>query len=132
MKVKREVYEKMIEITRKHIPYEACGVLSGLGDTVDEVIEMENIAKSETFFEMDPVQLMNVLDDIDNKGKDFIGVFHSHPITNPYPSKTDLERNEIIDHVIFVITSLRNGTPELKAYTIKDKVVKEVEINVID
>lgn len=132
MKIKSKIFDEMVSWMRENIPFEACGILVGKGDTVDEFIKMDNVAKSETFFEMDPMELMKVLDEVDEKGKDFIGVFHSHPISNPYPSKTDIERNEIIDHVVFVISSLRTGTPELKAYTIKDKVIKEVDIEIID
>ncbi len=131
LKVHKNVYEEMISWMKSNIPFEACGILVGKGNIVDEFIKMENVAKSETFFEMDLKELMKVLDYIDKENKDFIGVFHSHPVSNPYPSKTDLERNEIIDNLIFVISSLRKGTPEVKAYKISEKIVKEIEILII-
>ncbi|MCX8029497.1 MAG: M67 family metallopeptidase [Brevinematales bacterium] len=132
MKIKKDVYNQMIDWMKKNIPFEACGLLVGNGDTIDEFIPMNNIAKSETFFEMDPVELMNTLDKIDEKGKDFIAIFHSHPVTDPYPSKTDLDRNELIDHLIFVISSMKDGSPTVKAYNIKDKNVKEIGVTILD
>lgn len=130
--IRKDIYEEMINWMKAHIPLEACGLLSGNGNMVDKFIKMENIAKSENFFEMDPVELMNALDEIDESGKDFIGIFHSHPITQPYPSKTDLDRNQAIDHVIFVISSYRNGYPEIKGYTIANGNIQEIAIIIQD
>ncbi|MFN4245915.1 MAG: M67 family metallopeptidase [Brevinematia bacterium] len=132
MKIKKEIYEEMISWMKENIPIEACGILVGRNDTVDEFIKMENIAKSEKFFEMDPLEVMKVFEDIDNRSKEVVGIFHSHPVSDPYPSVTDLERNEVIDHLIFVISSMRTGKPELKAFTINNKTVKEVEVEIID
>lgn len=132
MKIKKSIITQMIEWMKENIPLEACGILIGKEGTVDEFIKMENIAKSEKFFEMDPTELMKVFDYVDDINKEVIAIFHSHPITEPYPSKTDLERNEIIDHLIFVISSLRTGTPEIKAYTIKNKNVQEIPITIIE
>lgn len=131
MKIKQSIINEMIEWMRENIPLEACGILVGKDGIIDEFIKMENIAKSEKFFEMDPLELMKVFDQVDNLNKEVIGIFHSHPITEPYPSKTDLERNEIIDHLIFVISSLRTGSPEIKAYTIKNKDIREIPIEII-
>lgn len=132
MKIKKSIITQMIEWMKENIPLEACGILIGKEGIVDEFIKMENIAKSEKFFEMDPTELMKVFDYVDDINKEVIAIFHSHPITEPYPSKTDLERNEIIDHLIFVISSLRTGTPEIKAYTIKNKNVQEIPITIIE
>jgi proteasome lid subunit RPN8/RPN11 len=72
----------LLQCARERAPREACGVIIG-----DEFIEVHNISPTDSFFEMDPHQLLELYEI--HGGVD--GVWHSHPQGNPHPSSTDMD-----------------------------------------
>ena len=61
---------------------------------------------------------------------DIVGVWHSHTHTDPYPSPTDV-RQAVDPMWIYVIVSLRDEAPMLRAYRIRDEQIAECAV-VID
>ena len=66
----------------------------------------------------------------DDLGHDIVGVWHSHTHTDPYPSPTDV-RQAVDPMWIYVIVSLRDEAPMLRAYRIRDEQIAECAV-VID
>jgi len=76
-------------------PNEACGLLIGSGAEVLEVRAMMNAAQSATRFRMEPVEQLLAFQEIDDRGLELVGVFHSHPAEGGCdaadgPSETDV------------------------------------------
>jgi proteasome lid subunit RPN8/RPN11 len=46
---------------------------------------------------------------------DMVAIYHSHPISQPIPSRKDIERN-YSDHVLNLIISLKDGQPKMRAW----------------
>ena len=69
-------------------------------------------------------------DAADDLGDEIIGVWHSHTHTDPYPSPTDV-RQAVDPMWVYVIVSLRDDAPMLRAYRIRDGVIAECSV-VID
>lgn len=70
---------------------EACGALLGRIDQegnwhVAEAVPMRNIFASPTYFEFDPLELVNI--ELEQPGR-MIGVYHSHPAGPAVASSTD-------------------------------------------
>jgi proteasome lid subunit RPN8/RPN11 len=58
------------------------------------------------------------------KGEELVAIYHSHPITQPYPSPID--RSEWhYPEAFSVLVSLRDATPELRVYRVRDGWVSE-------
>lgn len=72
-------------------PREACGVLVGVGDRVEKVVAIPNVASRPGRFELDPDGLFAVLAEAESVGLEVIGVFHSHVRTPAVPSPVDVE-----------------------------------------
>ena len=98
-------------------PNESCALLFGKKDDgkiiVSEIYPAENIEKSPINFTISNEQLIQGYKIAEDKGLDVIGIFHSHPDSEPYPSPTDKKFMEI-NPVAWVIFSLI--TNEFKAY----------------
>jgi proteasome lid subunit RPN8/RPN11 len=60
-------------------PLEACGLLSGWGQVVAEVIPVTNSARSPSRFRMEPREQIRAFQQIDARGQALLGIFHSHP-----------------------------------------------------
>ncbi len=60
-------------------------------------------------------------------GEDLVAIYHSHPITQPYPSPTDRAEAHYPE-AFYVLVSLRDESPELRAYRVREGWVRETEI----
>lgn len=106
---------EMISHVREWLPYEGCGLLATDGRRVVDVYPGDNVARSQTFYEMDPRQVLQAMRDTDDRGLRIGAIFHSHPATEAYPSPTDLDL--IFDpEVYMIIISLAGEEPDVRAF----------------
>ena len=105
-------------------PNESCALLFGKKDNgkiiVSEIYTAENIEKSTINFTISNEQLIKGYKIAEDKGLEVIGIFHSHPDSEPYPSETDKKFMEI-NPVTWVIFSL--VTNEFKAYMFESELI---------
>src|SRR5687768_9582309 len=67
---------------------------------------------------------------IEAAGEELVGIYHSHPVSQPYPSPTDRAEAHYPD-ALYILVSLRTGTPEVRAFRIdSEQFVREVPIAV--
>ena len=110
-------------------PYEACAILLGNTDektweTV-EIFLTKNIEKSEINFTVSNEQLLEGYKKAEEKGLDVVGIFHSHPKSEPSPSSTDVQfmKGNPVPWVIY--SGLTN---DMKAYLLESEVI-QIPIN---
>ena len=105
-------------------PNESCALLFGKKDNdriiLSQIYPAENIEKSSVNFTISNEQLIQGYKIAEEKGLEVIGIFHSHPDSEPYPSATDKKFMEI-NPVVWVIFSL--VTNEFKAYMYESEVI---------
>jgi len=97
LRMQRTVYDAIIDRGREGAPEEVCGVLAGdYGDEESAAIDshpIENVAeRPETRYELNPETLLSRIDDIESRGLDVVGFYHTHPTGPPHPSVVDAER----------------------------------------
>jgi proteasome lid subunit RPN8/RPN11 len=98
-------------------------MLFGLGDDVEAVVPVANVHETpKTRYEMDKEAQFHAFRRWEyERGLALIGVYHSHPETEPTPSRTD-KRLAIGPDTRYIIVSLmRPGDPEVRAWRIIDK-----------
>ncbi len=63
-------------------------------------------------------------------GEELVAIYHSHPVSQPYPSPTDRAEAHYPD-AFYILVSLRTGEAEVRAFTIDaDEFVREVPVAV--
>lgn len=76
-------------------PYEACGVLIGTldGSTafVEKALPITNSKRTVRSFELDPKEHYDAWNEAEKKGREIIGVYHTHPVSSADPSLWDRE-----------------------------------------
>lgn len=90
----RDVYDDIVEHAISGTPSEVCGVLGGEhGDDrshVTVVRRTANVADTpQSTYRIDPAEQIEVMDEIEEDGRDVVGFYHSHPNGPPRPSVTD-------------------------------------------
>ena len=90
-KIKLSIPNKRIlsEYSENQKPNESCALLFGKDNTVLELFLTENIEKSPVNFTISNKQLIEGYKMAEEKKMDVIGIFHSHPDSEAYPSNTD-------------------------------------------
>ena len=111
---------------RESAPRECCGLLFGDGEVVDRLVRGRNVhATPETRYEIDPAQLREAIVGTEDTDRYLVGIYHSHPRTEPKPSEFDIA-NARWPAQVYVLTSLRFDTPEVIAYRITNGAARNI------
>lgn len=125
------VYEGMLWHARAENPLECCGLLAGVirEDGIGEVrlrYPLINAAASPIEFESEPRSHFSADRDIRRQGFEVLAVYHSHPTSEPVPSRKDLESNNWFQAVSLII-SLKTPTPTVRGWWLSAESYREAE-----
>jgi [CysO sulfur-carrier protein]-S-L-cysteine hydrolase len=130
-------YEQIVGHCYQGLPDEACGLLGGpVGSVggrreatgyVSAVYPAVNADASARTYTVDGRDYLRASRDAEGRGDEIIGVWHSHTHTDPYPSPTDV-RSAVDPMWVYVIVSLRDESPMLRAYRIRDDAIAECQV----
>jgi proteasome lid subunit RPN8/RPN11 len=128
--ISRYLLGEIISHCREVYPNEACGILAGKDGIVEKVYKMTNIESSSVTYMMDSREQFAVMKELRKEGLEMVAIYHSHPYTDASPSQRDIKLAFYPDSV-YLIISLINKEPKIKAFSIIDEQVKEVEMKVV-
>ncbi|PTX64313.1 proteasome lid subunit RPN8/RPN11 [Melghirimyces profundicolus] len=100
-------------------PREGCGILAGSGREITRFFPIPNQDMSPRSFSFEPKAYLETLKEMRRLELELLGILHSHPHTDPYPSARDT-REWHYPELISWILSLKGEKPRLSAYTIKN------------
>ena len=129
LRISGDVHAAMGSHALAGVPYEACGLFAGSvddqaeGPSVDRFFPMRNAAESRTLYLLDGQEHLDVEKTVDEAGAVLVGVLHSHPHPQAYPSPPDVAAAARFDPFgawVFVIVSLKHPDPVLRASRLLD------------
>ena len=131
LNISRSVYEGMIWHALAERPLECCGLLAGVvrEDGVGEVrlrYPLVNAAASPVEFESEPRSHLSADRDIRLQGLEILAIYHSHPTSEPVPSRKDRERSWS-ESVVNLIVSLMTPAPTVRAWWLSAEEYREAE-----
>jgi proteasome lid subunit RPN8/RPN11 len=138
----RQLYDRMVAHARAEFPNEACGVVAGRGGRALIVYPMQNAEASPVVYRFDEREQLRVFNEVEGKGWEILGFFHSHTHSEAYPSPTDRAHAHWVDpvteeevpaypNITYLILSLMDrGRPVLRAFRFEagEPVEEEVRI----
>lgn len=125
--IPENIFEEMLAHCRECYPNEACGILAGKGGEVTKIYKMQNIENSRVSYLLDSKEQFKVMKDMRENNLSMAAIFHSHPSSAPYPSGTDVSL-AFYEEAVYVIVGLLDEEPVVRAFTIREKDIQEVEI----
>jgi proteasome lid subunit RPN8/RPN11 len=134
LRIAQETYDAIVAHAKKDHPDEACGIVAGPegSDRPERFVPMLNAARSPTFYEFDPVDLLALYKQMWANDEEPVVVYHSHTATEAYPSRTDIGlANEPDAHYVLISTREHGNSPgpvELRSYRIVDGEVTEEDV----
>ena len=109
------------EYSENQKPNEACAILFGKNNQVLDLFLTENIEESSVNFTISNKQLIEGYKVAEEKKMDVIGIFHSHPNSDAYPSNTDKKFMQS-NPVVWIIYSGINKN--FKAYLLESDIIE--------
>lgn len=130
IRIPRHIIEGIIAQGKAELPNEACGLLTGSGDTVVKQHPLTNVDHSPEHFSFDPREQFQVLKSARADGQKIIANYHSHPETPARPSEED-KRLAFDPNITYLILSLAAEEPVIKAFVVKDGDMVPEKIEVV-
>jgi len=130
MKISQSLIDEMVAHAREDLPNECCGMVGGSGEEATRVIRVANAAASPLRYEMDPQGQYNALKEIEDGGGELLAIYHSHTKSAAYPSQTDVNQAVAWPEQTYLIVSLAEDEPDVKAYLLTDLRIADVALDV--
>lgn len=126
--------QEVIDAAREDAPNETVGLLVAPAHAADggvptRYVRLANAAASPYRYLLDPDEQLRVMLEIDDANEVIWGVVHSHVATPAEPSVTDVGLAYYPDS-LYLICSLAEPAPVVRAWTIQDGEVSEVPLGV--
>jgi proteasome lid subunit RPN8/RPN11 len=132
--IDQATYDAIVAHARRDHPDEACGVVVGPAgsDRAERLVEMANAERSPTFFTFDSQELLRLYRDLDDRDEEIVVIYHSHTMTEAYPSRTDVSYAQWNPDPHWLLVSTRDAdTVECRSYRIVDGEVSEEPVRVV-
>ena len=120
--------DEIVAHARELFPRECCGVIVGPPGEPAELHRLTNLEPGVDRYLVDDAELYALSREVDERGWDFVAIYHSHPVSVAFPSKTDREL-AFWEEAVYVICSLEHpDAPVVRGFRIVADEVTEVEL----
>jgi proteasome lid subunit RPN8/RPN11 len=125
--------DEMVAHARADAPNECCGIIAGKDGRATGLYRMTNAADDgyrPYRYEMDGKELLHLINKLDDQGEEFLVIYHSHVATEGRPSPTDVRFAANWPDPYYVLVSLAEEPPPVRAFRIVDGEVTEESLEV--
>jgi proteasome lid subunit RPN8/RPN11 len=131
VRIDARLLPELLTRTRHASARESCGLLAGRDGIITHVLPAANAAADQaTSYEIAPEELFRLMREMRAVGLDLLGIYHSHPNGKNEPSQRDIERAYYPDAAYFVVSPLAEAPHPVRAFSIRDGRVVELEIHI--
>lgn len=113
--IDKAILDEMVAHARAASPLECCGLLTGTRDHTWGIRRATNQLASSSAFFIPPEELFDFFRSLRGSGREFTGIYHSHPNGRAIPSLRDIDEFHYPD-VCYWIISLAGKEPDIRCY----------------
>lgn len=122
--------EEIIAHAESELPRECCGLIAGKDGEATRLYRLTNVEAGNRLYRIDDDELYGVIRELDDREEDILVIYHSHPVTEAYPSRTDVNLAFYPD-AFYLICSLQDPErPSLRSFRIVDEQITEVPLTI--
>lgn len=128
----RAIFQKILDHCRSLRPEEACGLVAadGSGRPV-AVLPVTNSLHSPVRYQMDTREQFDAMKRIRREGWSLFAIFHSHPLSDPAPSPTDI-RQAFYPEAYMIIVGLEKEPAVARGFNVQEGQVAERPLRVVE
>ena len=131
MKVPRQMVEEMIAHAREEAPNECCGMVGGADGSATTVYRSINAEASPLRYSLDASDQFRIMQEMEKRGEELVGIYHSHTGSAAYPSQTDVNLAAYPDAVYLIVSLEDPQNPDVRGFWIRDRQIEEAELDVV-
>jgi proteasome lid subunit RPN8/RPN11 len=131
MRISTDFLDEIVAHAREDAPNECCGLIAGTDGQATRVHRARNEFASPMRFNVHPQDLIRITTEIEDGGEELVGIYHSHPRSEAFPSQTDVNLAANWPDPLWLICSLADSEPVVRAFSIRDGEVEEVQLDVV-
>ena len=120
--------DEIIAHARAEVPNECCGIIGGSNGSAVRLIRATNAEQSPYRYSIAPREILTILDELDELGAEVMVIYHSHTHTPAYPSPTDVRFSGGFPDAYYLLVSLAEAEPDVRAYHMRDGAVTEEQL----
>ncbi len=124
----RKLYQQLLALCLKEMPNEACGLLSGKGNQCTSIWPMRNTEPSPYSFAIDVEEQEGAMREMKNRSESFIGIYHSHPNGEAWPSRDDVINVQYQD-VYYFIAAIGNNSSDVRCFKLTGGKIQPVRLS---
>jgi proteasome lid subunit RPN8/RPN11 len=129
VRIAAELLEQIVEHARRDTSEECCGVVATRDGVAVAVYELENTVHSKRAFNIG-ADLVAAAMEIEDAGNEIGGLYHSHVMSEPVPSQTDMNFSVGWPGVEWIIVGLKDDEPEVRSWLVDEKSYTEVPLEI--
>ena len=128
VRVRAEILKEMLLHARREPEIECCGLLAGRDGVITAIFPATNALSSATAYEIAPRELFQLFRSLRAEGLMHLGHYHSHLSSENVPSPRDIEQAGYPDHAYFIVSPRADAPQPVRAFSIRDGAVWELDI----
>jgi proteasome lid subunit RPN8/RPN11 len=132
VRIARQLLDEIVAHAREEAPNECCGLVGASDGRATTVYRARNEFDDPRRYNVHPQDLIRITREIEERGEELGAIYHSHTKSEAYPSQTDINLAENWPDPLYLICSLAEAEPGVRAFAIRDRAVEEVELVVDD
>jgi [CysO sulfur-carrier protein]-S-L-cysteine hydrolase len=122
--------DQIVTHAREEAPNECCGMIGARDGDAVSLYPARNAEESPLRYVVHPQDQFRIMEEMDERGEELGAIYHSHTRSPAYPSQTDINLADGWPDPLYVICSIADDAPELRAFAIRDERVEEVALDV--
>ncbi len=129
IQIRSEIVRTMSEHASSDPGRECCGLLAGQGGVVTEALAARNVAGDPArSYEIAPEEIVRLMKKFRAQNLEFLGIYHSHPTGENEPSARDVEQAYYSEAAYFILSPRTDAAKPVRAFSIRDGQVRELQI----
>jgi len=124
------LYEALLEEARRSLPHECCGLLGGHGEQATQIFPATNALASPTAYDIVVPELIRLFRRLRAEKLDLVGIYHSHPASDNFPSRRDRELAFYPETPYLIVSPRAEAQAPVRAFLIREGKVTELPVEV--
>lgn len=131
LRLKLSDYQTMLAHLQAAYPLEACGLMAGRDGTIKRIYPVANRLASSYAFEMEPVEQVEAMLDLEERGLELLAIYHSHPQGPAGPSAIDVAKAYYPEAAQLIVSLRDREHPTVRAFSIADGRIGELSLQIV-
>jgi proteasome lid subunit RPN8/RPN11 len=133
MRIPRPLVEEIVAHSLEDAPNECCGLIGGRDGQAEVLHRARNEFESPLRYNVHPLDLLRITTEIEEAGRELVGIYHSHTRSEAYPSQTDVNLAENWPDPLYLICSVADpDEPAVRAFALRDGAIEEAELEIVE